>query len=114
MMKTNTVEIEQYWPTAAPSRMGMAQAIVAHAYDVKLDDLTAATRGDPRAARARQVTMYLAHVVFGMNFCEIARAFGRDRSTALYACHRIEDLREDPDCDRSIGWLESMLRGAVK
>jgi chromosomal replication initiation ATPase DnaA len=48
-----------------------------------------------------------------MNLAEIARAFGRDRSTAAHAVHLIEDLRDDPELDRTIGWMEALLRSAA-
>ena len=50
--------------------------------------------------------MYLAHVVFGLTLTDIGRAFGRDRTTAFYACTRVEDLREDPVMDAVIESLE--------
>jgi chromosomal replication initiation ATPase DnaA len=39
-----------------------------------------------------------------------ARAFGRDRSTVSYACHRIEDEREDPAFDERLDALERLIR----
>ncbi len=96
-----------------PLRAGMAQIVVAHAYGVELSDIRARSRGESRAARARQIAMYLAHVVFSMTVAEVARGFGRNRSTALYAIQRVEALREDPELNRRLGWLEATLRGAV-
>lgn len=102
-----------YWPRAVPPRIGMAQAIVAHAYDVPLEEIAAVTRRCKRAALARQVAMYLSHVVYGMPFSQVAFAFRRDRTTAAHACRVVEDLREDPDLDRVLDWLETLLRGAA-
>jgi chromosomal replication initiation ATPase DnaA len=96
-----------------PSRIGIAQTLVAHIYDVRLDELSAPTRGGPRAALARQVAMYLAHVVFKMSVVEIALAFGRQPSTACHAVHHVEDLRDDEGFDRTVLYLEAMLRDAV-
>lgn len=93
--------------------LGLAQIITAHAYGVPLDSLMAATRKDRRVAEARQVAMYLAHVVFRMSLAEIARGFGRDRTTARHACRHVEELREDPGRDRLIAWLEATLRLAA-
>lgn len=97
-------------PTA--TRLGFAQIMVAHVYGVPLDELLAPTRKDRRAAEARQVAMYLGHVVFRMSLASVGRVFGRDRSTASYACRHVEDLREDPELDRLIAWLEVLLRNA--
>jgi hypothetical protein len=51
--------------------------------------------------------MYLAHVTFGLNYAEVGRAFGRDRTTAAYACRLIEERRDDPAVDAVLGSLES-------
>jgi chromosomal replication initiation ATPase DnaA len=56
--------------------------------------------------------MYLMHVVYGLSMTEVAGNFGRDRSTACHACHRVEDLRDDPGFDRQLLHLENLLRAA--
>jgi chromosomal replication initiation ATPase DnaA len=96
-----------------PRRVGLAQALVAQAYGVGIEDIAAPTRRDPQTARARQVAMYLSHVVFHMSLSQVGRAFGRDRSTACYALHHVEDLRDDPETDRKIVRLESLVRAAA-
>ncbi len=106
------------WDDATPlelahGRAGLAQAVVAHVFDVKLEELRAVTRGAPRAARARQVAMYLCHVVFRMSSAEIAGAFARHKATAHHALRHVEDLRDDPALDRTLQFLEGMLRGAA-
>ena len=92
----------------------LVQVIVAHVAGVALTELCASKRSRPRAAFARQVAMYLSHVVFAMNLSQVARAYGRDRSTALHAFRRIEELREDPGFDRTLALLEAMLRQAAR
>lgn len=91
---------------------GIAQAVVAHAYGVPMDELCAGTRRDAETAFARQVAMYLTHITYGLTLDEVANAFGRDRSTASHACHRIEDLRDDPRLDERLTRLEGLLREA--
>ena len=116
MMKLAVVQVEaqRVRPPVSLVReqAWLVQATVAHVYGVALKDLCATTRSRPKAAFARQIAMYLCHVEFEINVAEVARAFGRDRSTAVYAIRRIEELREDPDLDRALGWLEAMLRRA--
>lgn len=63
------------------------------------------------AARARQIAMYLCHVVFGASLAEIGLAFGRDRTTVSHACGLIEDLRDDPAFDAELERLETVLLG---
>jgi len=98
----------------APLRTGMTQIVVAHAYGVPLDDIRAPSRGAKQAALARQVAMYLAHIVFAMSMRDVARGFGRKHSTCCHAIQRVEALREDPELNRTLGWLESTLRGVAE
>jgi chromosomal replication initiation ATPase DnaA len=91
----------------------LAAVVVAHFYGVTVEDLRAGTRKGPRAAFARQIAMYLMHVVYRQTMAEVARAFHRDRSTAAHACHRVEDLRDDPSFDRDLTLIENLLREAA-
>ena len=58
------------------------------------------------AAFARQIAMYLAHVGFGLSMAEVGKAFGRDRTTVVHACHLIEDRRDDVRFDQMLDHLE--------
>jgi chromosomal replication initiation ATPase DnaA len=62
-------------------------------------------------SRARQLAMYLMHVVLRRTMDEAARPFGRDRTTATHACARIEEWREDPAFDAEVDRLESAIAG---
>src|SRR5262245_41560548 len=73
-------------------------------------DLWSGTRGCSRAAFARQVAMYLAHVALGLTLTEVGQVFARDRTTVAYACSRVEDLRDDLALHRSLELLEGVLR----
>ena len=94
------------------ARAGLAAGLASYALGVPLTEVCAATRRDKRAARARQVAMYLAHVGFGMSLARVAAAFQRDRSTVSHACHLVEDLRESADFDAWIDSLEDAVRAA--
>src|SRR4029077_12068941 len=65
---------------------------VSGVFMVRSGDLWAGTRGCPRAAFARQVAMYLAHVACGLTLTEVGQVFVRDRTTVAHACGRVEDL----------------------
>jgi len=67
---------------------------------------TARVRPARAAAFARQIAMYLAHVGFGLSMAEVAKAFGRDRTTVVHACHLIEDRRDDSRFDVMLDHLE--------
>src|SRR5665811_1410920 len=60
----------------------------------------------PRAAFARQVAMYLAHVVCGLSLTEVGALFARDRTTVAHACEVVEDRRDDPQLDGRLDQLE--------
>ena len=61
-------------------------------------------------ARARQLAMYLAHVMLGESLTSVGLAFGRDRTTVSYACNLIEDLRDDPRFEAEVSALERELQ----
>lgn len=68
-------------------------------------------RGGP-ASRARQIAMYLAYVIFQWPLHRVGQAFGRDRTTAGYACRNVEDLRDDPDFDAELERMEACLKAS--
>lgn len=50
--------------------------------------------------------MYLAHVIYGLSLVGVGVGFGRDRTTVAYACHMVEDARDDPAFDAALAGLE--------
>ena len=88
----------------------MVQMAVSEVTGVALTELASTKRGDPETAFARQMAIYLCHLVFGMSAYRLADAFGRDRKTVRHALRRVEDLREDRELDRVLSWLEASLR----
>lgn len=87
----------------------LVQATVSHAMGVPLRALCATTRRSPRAALARQMAMYLCHVVFSISVTNVARAFGRDPSTVVHALQRIEEMRDTVELDSQLDMLEAFL-----
>ena len=83
---------------------------VAVTFHIAESELRAPTRRTANTAFARQVAMYIAHVGCGMNYSQIGRLFGRDRTTAAHACRLIEDRRDDPDFDLSLDYLERAVQ----
>jgi len=98
-------------PRGEASAPVKVQIAVASAYGISISDLRAGGR-EAKTAEARQVAMYLTHVVFEVSHAEIGRGFGRNRSTALYAARRVEEMRDDPAIDATLTALEAALRGA--
>lgn len=94
---------------AAPADRTLAH-LVSSAFQVPLADLNTPTRGGRRTALARQTAIYLAHVALGLDLACAGRLFGRDRTTAAYACRRIEERREELCFDAGIDHLDRALR----
>jgi chromosomal replication initiation ATPase DnaA len=92
----------------------LVRQMVALAFDIPLAELEAPTRRRAPVALARQVAMYLVHVVYGQPLAEVGRAFGRDRTTAAHACRLVEDHRDDPRFDAIIEQLETALRAVPR
>ncbi|KKB10222.1 hypothetical protein VE26_02995 [Devosia chinhatensis] len=92
----------------------MAAALVADETKVSKVLIFSQNRCRAKAARARQLAMYLAHVVLGQSLTSVGQAFGRDRTTVSYACALIEDLRDDPAFDADVSRLEQLLETAGK
>jgi chromosomal replication initiation ATPase DnaA len=116
------LELEVGWSPAAFRRPNGAQdaryaafiiQFVAFYTGVGAGEIASPARHCADAARARQIAMYLAHTGFAWPLARVAAAFGRDRSTASYACKRVEDLRENPRFDSKLAWLERWLHGAL-
>ena len=93
--------------------MHEAIELAANACSVPYNDILAGRRNGP-VAFARQVAMYLCHVVGDLSIRDVADELARDRSTVSHACHAIEDRREDPVFDRDIDALEAALRMRIK
>ena len=109
-------------PEHARALRDMIETLVSASLAIPAATLRTRTRGNARAAAARQTAMYIAHVALGLNFAQTGRLFDRDRTTAAHACRRIEDLRDDPAFDQTLAALEkacarfaaARLRSAVQ
>ena len=88
----------------------LAVSVASYALGVRAEEVAGRVRGSAQIAFARQVAMYLCHVGFELSLQRIAIAFHRDRSTVAYACHAIEDRRDEPRFDRWIAGLEGLVR----
>jgi chromosomal replication initiation ATPase DnaA len=92
----------------------LAAELVSGRFEVPATQIVARRRGSRRVARARQAAMYLAHVAMGVPVAAVGRAFRRDRTTVSYACHRVEDRRDDPGFDAALSDLELTARSALE
>lgn len=67
-------------------------------------------RGGSQTALARQLVMYTAHVTCRLTYAEAAALYHRHAKTAAYACHAVEDRREDRRFDFIVELLEQSVR----
>lgn len=86
------------------------QRKTAEFYKLDLKDLHSPRRAR-RVARPRQVAMFLARELTSRSLPEIGRRFGgRDHTTVLHACRRIEELcRLDPVFQQEVDFLRKVL-----
>ncbi|RLQ89387.1 chromosomal replication initiator DnaA [Notoacmeibacter ruber] len=88
--------------------------LIAEMFGVDGRDLRKPTRCGLQVGRVRQVAMYVAHVTLQLTLTEVGMAFNRDRTTATHACHRIEDLRDDPEFDSLMDAVERTVARALR
>lgn len=96
-----------------PRLRPLVEDIVADVFGVETIELRMATRGKARAALARQVAMYLAHVGYGLSLTEVGELFERDRTTVAHACSIVERRRDDRAFDAAVVLLELTLKAVV-
>ena len=86
--------------------------VVSHATGILPTEILSASRNNAKAARARQIAMYLAYITYQWPLARIGTAFRRDRTTAGHACRLVEDLRDDRAFDRELDRMEACLKNA--
>ena len=92
----------------------MSKEIVCEAYGLPHAEVLSRDRGGGHAALARQIAMYLCHVVGQLTLYEVAALFDRERSTISHACINIEDRRDSPIFDLQLDYMEKRLRERLK
>jgi chromosomal replication initiation ATPase DnaA len=63
--------------------------------------------------RVRQIAMYLAHVMLALPMRDVGKAFGKDRTTVVHACHLVEEMRDDAELDAVVCRLERVVAVAL-
>lgn len=88
--------------------------IAAALFNVSGRELRRSGRSQSEVVRVRQIAMYVAHVSLGISMRDVGRGFGRDRTTVAYACHMVEDLRDDDEYDRLVAMTEKVALAAFR
>jgi Bacterial dnaA protein helix-turn-helix len=91
----------------------LAVGVVSYALGAPAAAIFDQVRGSADVAFARHLAMYLCNTAFELSQARVAIAFERDRSTVAYACHAIEDRRENEAFELWIAGLEDLLREAA-
>lgn len=107
-------ETDRFSKNAMRLTARMAKEIVCEAFCIPHAEIMAQERGGVAHARARQVAMYLAHVIGQLTLQEVAEQFGRERSTVSYACIAIENSRDSPVLELQIDYMERRLRERLR
>lgn len=94
------------------SHAQLTVAAVALEFGVPELNLQARLKGSSEICFARQVSMYLLHIIFNINLTRTAQLFSRDRSTVSHACHVVEDSRDDAIFNSKLERLENFLSQA--
>ena len=76
-------------------------AEVARSYGVSESDIIS-SRKTAKLALARQVAMYIARQTTELSYSAIGEKFGRDHSTVLYNCNRIEEFLRDKPYEKEL------------
>lgn len=95
---------------AAGLTMAGIQEVVARDWGVTTDGLKSKTR-TKALTTPRQVAMYFARELLGMQLVEIGGAFGgRDHSTVIHSLERVVDtMKKDPSFSERVGKLRNLL-----
>ncbi|WP_245444874.1 helix-turn-helix domain-containing protein [Pseudaminobacter soli (ex Li et al. 2025)] len=88
--------------------------IVAALFNVPSKELRRTGRTGLDIARVRQIAMYVGHVVMRLSMYDIGKGFARDRTTVMYACHTIEDLRDVEEFDGVVAMVERVVLAAFR
>jgi chromosomal replication initiation ATPase DnaA len=95
-------------------RLAHLEKLIESVFSVRPGQLRSPTRGLAHVARARQIAIYLGHVVLGLPLSKLASYFDRDRTTITYSCHMIEDARDEQGFDDLLDMLEKQLLSLIE
>ena len=91
------------------------QQLVVEHFSITLEEMNGARRNQSLVV-PRQMAMYLCRQLLDSSFPEIAKRFGgRDHSTVIYACNKLEQsMKLDRKVRALVGELTSRLQAEVK
>jgi chromosomal replication initiator protein len=97
----------------APSRLNVEdiQQIVCNYFDIKRNDLLGVSRAK-KFCEPRHIAQYLARKMTSLSLPDIGQRFGgRDHTSILHACKRIErNMEKDPNLANLVNHLTKQLK----
>ncbi len=109
-----TINQEQRKTKVAQRHIARAAIDLAcEAYSVEASEIFQPNRSLAHISLARQVAMYLAHVVGQLSLRQLSEEFNRDRTTVSHACHIIEDRRDSPLFEQQMAFLEQKYKAKI-
>ena len=84
--------------------------IIAQERGVAMSKMLRRSRGSGRAASARQLAIYLSHILLERPQDVVGYLFSRDRSTVVHSVNAVEDRRDNPKLEAELVRIEARLR----
>lgn len=91
-MEMAVAELDKRVPKRDPKRITpeMIVEIVSAEFGVSVEEIFSSKRNRP-IAEARQYAIYLTRELTNMSTLQLGKAFGRDHSTVMHSCEKVED-----------------------
>lgn len=100
-------------PEWVSSRCEALIDVIVDLFSVDGGEVRSNIRGRQEVAHIRQICMYLSHTLLEMSMRQVGECLGRDRTTVMYACQKIENLRDDFEFDCLLLAVERVVRAAL-
>jgi chromosomal replication initiator protein len=101
-------------PLASPESVEAVQDAVCAVLHVSRDELLS-TRRKPSLVKARQLAIYVSRLRLSLSLTDLARAFGRDRTTILHSLRAVErELTPGTATARALQRVQQQLDGVGK
>jgi chromosomal replication initiator protein len=86
------------------------QRVVADYFSLLSSDIKGKKRSQ-NIVFPRQIAMYIAREITGFSTTEVGQSFGRDHTTVMHACQKIDERKQaDPTLDSTIQTLIRMIK----
>jgi chromosomal replication initiator protein len=113
-LTTNVAQQQLKDVFASPRQVNISTEIIQKVVADYFSLLSSDIKGKKRSQNIvfpRQIAMYIAREITGFSTTEIGQSFGRDHTTVMHACQKIEERKQaDPTLDSTIQNLVRMIK----